>query len=110
MDPVNKFASFNNQAPGLLARILKPRADKSLPESQTSTAKEAFKEWSKLFTHDIIKHDGDQLVDRTPPEDSSVFQCTKCSKTFSSQQALGGHSSKSHPGSSQKYNKKIVVR
>jgi uncharacterized C2H2 Zn-finger protein len=108
MDPVNKFASFNTTAPELLARILKPRVEKSLSENQAASAQLAFKEWSKLFKHEILKHENDEH--QSPKEDPSVFQCNKCDKTFSSQQALGGHSSKSHPGSSQKYNKKIVVR
>jgi len=39
-----------------------------------------------------------------------MFCCTLCTKTYISKQALGGHVSKRHAGSSTSYNLKVVVR
>ena len=38
------------------------------------------------------------------------FSCKICAKKFRTRQALGGHMSKLHPGSSEKYKRKLMRR
>ena len=56
IDPLNKFASFHSAVPDLLAKIFKPRVKRPVKNTPPSGL-QAFKEWSKLFTHDILKHE-----------------------------------------------------
>ena len=44
------------------------------------------------------------------PRAPSVYKCLLCDKTFDRAQQLGGHISKSHPGTSKKYGEKIARR
>ncbi len=39
-----------------------------------------------------------------------VFKCDICDREFASSTALGGHTSKSHPGLSERYSSKLVIR
>ena len=111
MDPVAKFSTLHKQMPRPLVWFLKPDADKpggEAGENKDTPVKEEFKEWPKLFQTTIVARHTENAEDVN--DNDAEFLCVKCNKTFSSQQALGGHSSKSHPGSSSKYNQKLTVR
>lgn len=73
IDPVNKFASFGQAAPALIERIMKSRVVKPAHEA-TASAQTAFKEWQKLFKHDILKQEVEDVpASSSPGEEISAF-------------------------------------